>query len=178
MKNNKKLPEFTSKSANTNTLKKMNEKEQKVLNALIEKASQNGLKNFALIYNVNGKIYGFRTPIANCLARVKTNKSGKNTTFKIFSPLANGQVKDFIEQGLMTYYGTIQDLDQIKAKHKNISNNGQAVEYLVNRKERTTIDHTKSLLNGGDSLFGDTEIKYFVIGASSPSCRLFDNIKV
>ena len=178
MKTNKNLPMFASKSANTNPLKKMNEKEQEKLNALIEKASKNGLKNFALIYNVDGKIYGFKTPIANCLARIKTNASGKNTTFKIFSPLANGQVKNFIEQGLMTYYGTEKDLEQIREKHNNLKNNGQAVEYLINKKEHTTIDHTKSLIKGGDNLFGDTEIKYFVIGASSPSCRLFDNVRV
>lgn len=178
MKTNKTLPQFASKSANTNTLKKMSEKEQATLNALIKEASQNGLKNFALIYNVDGKIYGFKTPIANCLARVKTNTSGKSTTFKIFSPLANGQVKDFIKQGLMTYYGTEKDLEQIRTKYSNLTNNGQAVEYLINKKEHTTIDHTKSLLKGGDSLFGDTEIKYFVIGASSASCRLFDKVKI
>ena len=137
MKTNKNLPMFASKSANTNALKKMSEKEQETLNALIKKASQNGLKNFALIYNVDGKIYGFKTPITNCLARVKTNTSGKSTTFKIFSPLANGQVKDFIKQGLMTYYGTEKDLEQIRAKHSNLTNNGQAVEYLVNKKEHT-----------------------------------------
>lgn len=178
MKTNKTLPQFTSKSANTNSLKKMSEKEQATLNTLIEKASKNGLKNFALIYNVDGKIYGFKTPISNCLERVKTNKSGKSTTFKIFSPLANGQVKDFIEQDLMSYYGTEADLEQIREKNSNLKNNGQAVEYLINKKEHSKIDHTKSLVKGGDSLFGDTEIKYFVIGSSSPSCRLFDNVKM
>lgn len=178
MKTNKTLPMFKSKSANTRTLKKMSETEQQKLNTLIQKASENGLKNFALIYNVNGEIYGFKTPIQNCLARVKVNKNGNTATFKIFSPLANGQVKDFIEQGLMTYYGTENDLEQIREKHSKLSNNGQAVEYLVNRKERTTIDHKKSLVKGGDSLFGDTEIKYFVIGSSSASCRLFDHVKI
>lgn len=178
MKTIKTLPTFKSKSANYNSLKKMTEQEENKLNALIKKASENGLKNFALIFNVDGQIYGFKTPIANCLARVKTNKSGKTTTFKIFSPLANGQVKDFIENGLMTYYGTEEDLQVIREKHKNLTNNGQAVEWLVNRKEHTTVDHKKSLLKGGDSLFGDTEIKYFVIGASSASCRLFDKVKI
>ena len=97
MKTLKTLPAFKSNSANTRSLKPMSENEKQKLNSLIEKAIKNDLRNFALMYNVNGKIYGFRTPIQNCLARVKTNTNGKTTTFKIFSPLANGQVKELIE---------------------------------------------------------------------------------
>lgn len=176
MKTLKTLPTFQGRSNNNNSLKPMTTEEKNTLNALIEKAQNNGLKNFALIYNVNGNIYGFKTEIKNCLARVKTNKSGKNIMFKIFSPIANGQVKEMIENNKFTYYGKAEELEEIKSRH-HLQNNGQAVEYLINKKEHSTIDHKKDLLNGGDSLFGDTEIKYFVIGNSSPSCRLFDNIK-
>ena len=177
MKTMKTLPQFTSKSNNTNSLKPMTKAQEKKLNSLISQASKNGLKNFALIYNVNGEIYGLKTPIENCLARVKVNQAtDKGIMFKIFSPLAKNQVIELAQQGKLTHYGNENDLTSIKARHK-LQNNGQAVEYLVNRKERTTIDHKKDLLKGGDSLFNDTEIKYFVIGNSSPSCRLFDNIK-
>lgn len=177
MKTMKTLPQFESKSNNTNILKPMTKAQQNKLNSLIKKASANGLKNFALIYNVNGEIYGVKTPIENCLARVKVNQAtDKGIMFKIFSPLAKNQVIELAQKGEFTYYGNESELESIKKRHK-LQNNGQAVEYLVNRKERTTIDHKKDLLNGGDSLGGNAEIKYFVIGNSSPSCRLFDNIK-
>ena len=177
MKTFKTLPQFASKSNNTNALKPLTKTQQQKLNALMKKAQNNGLKNFALIFNVNGEIYGLKTPVENCTARIKVNAtSSEKIMFKIFSPLAKNQVIELAQNGKLTHYGNESDLENIKKRHK-LQNNGQAVEYLVNRKERTTIDHTKTLLQGGDSLFNDTEIKYFVIGNSSPSCRLFENIK-
>lgn len=178
MKTLKTIPAFASKSANKNSLKALTNAEQKKLGELITTAENNGLKNFGLIYNCDGELYGFKTPITNCLPRVKTNKNGEKTLFKIFSPLANGQIRELIADGKMTYYGTEADLEAIKAKNNKLRNNGQAVEYLVKRKEHQSFNHSQTILNGGDALFNDTELKYFVVGPSSSSCRLFDNIKV
>lgn len=177
MKTFKTLPQFESKSNNTRILKPLTKAQEQKFNALMKKAQSNGLKNFALIYNVNGEIYGLKTPIENCVARIKVNAtSAERVMFKIFSPLAKNQVIELAQQGKLTYYGNESEFESIKKRHK-LQNNGQAVEYMVNKKERTTIDHKQTLLQGGDNLFGDTEIKYFVIGNSSPSCRLFENIK-
>lgn len=175
MKTFKTLPKFESRSNNSKGLKPMTTDEKALLLSLIEQAKANDLKNFALIYNVNGLIFGLKTPLENCLTRIKVNKSGNKIMFKIFSPLAKNQVIEMAENSQLTYFGTVADLEKIRIKH-NLQNNGQAVEYLVNRYEHTTINHTQSILEGGDALDGNTEIKYFVIGNSSPSCRLFDNI--
>ena len=171
---------FESNSNNRNALKALTENENAFLTETLEKARENGLKNFAIIFTVKGfnGVYGFKTPMENCTKRIKTDNTKSGLLFKIFCPVSVGQAREYIITEKVTCFGTLDELKAIREKH-NLSNNGKAVEYLVKRYEHKAVDHTKALENGGDSLFGDTEIKYFELGfGTSPSCKLIENVKI
>lgn len=165
---------FVNGSAHKKGLKPMSESEKAVLESTIAKAKESGLKNFSITFSYNGKVYGFKTSIENCLNRVKANQQGKKTVIKMFFPVSLQTARELIENGKVTEYGTTQDLESIQEK-KHLKNKGQAVEYLVNKKEHSTINHTQKLENGGDNLFGNCEIKFFALGeGTSPSVRLIE----
>ena len=172
--------QFVSNSNNRNALKALTEKENAFLMETLEKAKENGLKNFAIIFTVKGfdGVYGFKTTMENCVKRIKTDNTKSGLLFKIFCPISVGQAREFITSEKVTCFGTLDELKAIREKH-NLSNNGKAVEYLVKRYEHKTVEHTQALEKGGDALFGDTEIKYFELGfGTSPSCKLIENAKI
>jgi len=171
---------FISNSNNRNTLKALTEKENAKLEQMFDIAKSNGLKYFAICFTVKGfnDVYAFKIPIEEAKKRMKTNeqKNGKYM-FKIFCPLSLAQMVELIKTNKCSVIGSLDDLEKAKEKH-NCKNNGQAVEYLVKRYEHKAVNHTQKLLDGGDALNGNTEIKYFELGfGTSPSCRLFENIK-
>ena len=45
-----------------------------------------------------------------------------------------------------------------------LSNNGQAIEYVIEKKDKVKIDHSRSLAQGGDGY--RYEIKYYEYGST------------
>ena len=180
--------DFISTSNNKNALKALTIGEKSYLYDFMEKATMKHfinnekvqLKFFGICFTTDNKnIYGYRIPIENGLTRVKTNYDGKNTMqFKIAVPHGKQQQNDFINNNNVVFIGTMQDLEKIHNKHNELKNNdGKAIEFLLKNKYHCKFYHNNSLLNGGDLLYGNTEIKFFNwCGGKTPMCKLIEKV--
>jgi hypothetical protein len=139
-----------------------NTKAPKTLNAIQLEAYRNATKKinkYAVMYCINDKVYGIKIP-KNCIES-RLSYYGKQLVLML--PINKAQMLQLIEDGSATYYCTKNELEE-KKQELNLNNNGQAVEYIIEERDKVKIDHTRSLAQGGDGY--RYEIKYYEYGST------------
>ena len=146
--------EFVNNSRNTRAAKVLtNEQLQAYRNATKK------ITKYAIMYCINEKVYGVKIP-KECLEG-RLSYYGKQLVLML--PMSKAQMLEQIDNGNATYYCTKDELKQVK-NEKGLNNNGQAIEYVIEEKDRVKIDHTRSLADGGDGY--RYEIKYYEYGST------------
>lgn len=169
---------FFSNSNNSKPIKAMTTTEKIAFDNLLNITKQNGVEFVAVTFCRNGNIYGFDYPIDNITNRIKCNYDNKKRAmYKFFCPISKIQADLLIDSNKVSYICTMQELEQIKVK-KGLKTLGNAIEYALNKKYHTTINHKQSILQGGDAFGGNKEIKFFNLdNATGASVRLFEYVK-
>ena len=146
---------FVSNSANQRKAKTLTSEQLKAYRETSKKISK-----YAIMYCINDKIYGVKIP-KNCIEN-RLSYYGKQLVLML--PMSKAQALEQVDNGNATYYCTKDELDQVR-KELSLDNNGQAIEYVIERKDKVKIDHTRSLAKGGDGY--RYEIKYYEYGSTT-----------
>ena len=146
--------EFVNNSANTRKAKALTSEQLQAYHNATKKITK-----YAIMYCINNKVYGVKIP-KTCLEN-RLSYYGKQLVLML--PMSKAQMLEQIENGNATYYCTKNELEQVK-NAMNLSNNGQAIEYVIEKKDKVKINHSRSLVQGGDG-YG-YEIKYYEYGST------------
>jgi hypothetical protein len=139
-----------------------NTRQAKMLTSAQLEAYHNATKKiskYAIMYCINNKVYGVKIP-KEC---VEDRMSYYGKQLVLMLPLSKAQMLEQIDNGNATYYCTKDELEQVK-NEMGLSNNGQAIEYVIEEKDKVKIDHSRSLAQGGDGY--RYEIKYYEYGST------------
>lgn len=145
---------FVNNSANTRKAKTLTNEQLEAYRKATSKITK-----YAIMYCINGKVYGVKIP-KSCLEN-RLSYYGKQLVLML--PMNKAQMLEQIENGNATYYCTKNELEQVK-NEMGLSNNGQAIEYVIEKKDKVKIDHSRSLAQGGDGY--RYEIKYYEYGST------------
>ena len=145
---------FVNNSANTRQTKTLTSEQLQAYRKATSKITK-----YAIMYCINGKVYGVKIP-KTCLEN-RLSYYGKQLVLML--PMNKAQMLEQIENGNATYYCTKDELEQVK-NEMGLSNNGQAIEYVIEKKDKVKIDHSRSLAQGGDGY--RYEIKYYEYGST------------
>jgi hypothetical protein len=145
---------FVNNSTNTRQAKMLTSEQLEAYRNATKKITK-----YAIMYCINNKVYGVKIP-KDCLEN-RLSYYGKQLVLML--PMSKAQMLEQIENGNATYYCTKDELEQVKIE-KGLSNNGQAIEYVIEKKDKVKIDHSRSLAQGGDGY--RYEIKYYEYGST------------
>ena len=126
------------------------------------------INSFRVFYAIDNKVYGVRIPKANIESRLTIY----HDDIRMLLPLSKAQMLDLYEQGIATYYCTLDELEPYK-KACGEDNFGKAIEWFLESEKRWKVDHNRSLENGGDGYGYD--IKFFKMG-STKTVRIVEKI--
>lgn len=153
---------FVSTSPNT----KMQDSKSK---AAAEKLAAEIPEIFTCIFKINDLLYWAKVPKSRILERYRVSGSRA----KILTPLSKKQVITLINNGTLEKIGVYTDLKKYYNGNYSVSNDGQAVEYLVAQKSHTKFTHTGKMSTAGE--FRNTEVKFFdfdkTTGTPSATCK-------
>ena len=147
--------EFVSNWANKRKAKTLTDEQIQAYRNATKKITK-----YAIMYCINEKVYGVKIP-KTCLEN-RLSYYGKQLVLML--PMSKAQALEQIENGNATYYCTKNELDEVR-KELGLDNNGQAIEYVIERKDKVKIDHTRKLADGGDGY--RYEIKYYEYGSTT-----------
>lgn len=134
---------------------------------LYKKHTEN-INSFRIFYAIDNKVYGVRMPKAN----IENRLTMYHDDIRMLLPLSKTQMLDLYEQGIATYYCTLDELNKYKT-FCGEDNYGKAIEYFLETEKRWKLDHNRSLENGGDGYGYD--IKFFRMG-STKTVRVVEKI--
>lgn len=134
---------------------------------LYKKHTEN-INSFRIFYAIDNKVYGVRMPKANIESRLTIY----HDDIRMLLPLSKAQMLELYEQGIATYYCTLEELEPYK-KACGEDNYGKAIEWFLESEKRWKVDHNRSLENGGDGYGYD--IKFFRMG-STKTVRIVEKI--
>lgn len=154
---------FISNSNNTREHTRLNAQELALFKEHTKKISK-----IAFMFCLNNKVYGVKMPKANIIDRLTVY----HDNIVMLLPLSKFQMVELIENGTATYYCTKDELKQEVANRK-LQNLGQAIEYVIESKDKVKFDHSRSLADGGDGY--RYEVKFFDYG-STKSVRVIEEI--
>ena len=146
--------EFVNNSKNTRAAKALTNEQLQAYRDATKKISK-----YAIMYCINEKVYGVKIP-KTCLEN-RLSYYGKQLVLML--PMSKAQMLEQIDNGNATYYCTKNELEA-KKQELNLNNNGQAIEYIIEAKDKVKIDHTRKLADGGDGY--RYEIKYYEYGST------------
>ena len=147
----------TAKQAGGNRpLKVQTAQEVQAANRLLQKIT---FKYATVVIELDGELWACKMDMARLLQGLSI--SGKRA--KVNCPFGKKQVQQMIEDAdALELIGTSEDLQKYydNPRYKGVTNDGQAVEYLLAQKYRCKFDHYGSMsTNGGE--FRGTEVKFF-----------------
>jgi hypothetical protein len=146
---------FVNNSNNRKGITPLNAQQKALYNAHTEKIAA-----FNIFFSIdNNHIYGVRMPKSN----IENRLTVYHDNIVLMLPLSKKQFKELIDNGIATYYCTIDELAPYKEQIKE-DNNGKALEYFLEHKKHWKINHKRALQDGGDGY--KYEIKFYNHGST------------
>lgn len=147
----------TAKQAGGNRpLKVQTAQEVQAANRLLKEIS---FKYATVVIEYNGELWACKMDMSRLLQGLSI--SGKRA--KVNCPFGKKQVEEMIDNAdELELIGESAELEKFHGnpRYKGVTNDGQAVEYLLAQKYRCKFDHYGSMTtNGGE--FRNTEVKFF-----------------
>lgn len=110
---------------------------------------------FSCIFKIGGHLFGADIPKDKILLRYRISGSKA----KILSPLSKKQVLYLVAFNKLSDLGTAEKLQKYYSGKYSISNDGQAIEYLVAQVRHLKFDHNGKMSPSGEC--GGREFKFF-----------------